>query len=117
MKITVKVKNQTLVQNNMVPTMKEGKEKAQPSKEELIDLIISGGLLEDFLQWIRNKGIEIDVGMSLRDIDYELIYWYAKEKNLIVEGEEQSELKIPYEFEEHEPRGIRPRTPPRRESK
>ncbi len=99
---------------NMVLTMANNRESRKLSKDELIEMIISGGLIEDFISWTRGKGLDIDIGVSLRDIDYEILYEYAKERNLIAEGDEQRELSIPYEFEKHEPREVRPRTPPRR---
>jgi hypothetical protein len=40
-------------------------------------------MLEDFVKWLRQKGVEEDP-ISLRDIDYAYLYQFALEKKLII---------------------------------
>ena len=43
------------------------------TKQEVLDLIINGGLLEDFIEWARRKGIPIDFAIKLDEIDSSII--------------------------------------------
>jgi hypothetical protein len=82
-------------------------------KNELIELILAAGLIEDFISYLKNKNVEMDSLGSIYDVDENLIIDYAKERKLIEEfdsekqEEEQKELEL-------EPRSIRPRTPPKK---
>ncbi|MCC6055353.1 MAG: hypothetical protein LM583_01575 [Desulfurococcaceae archaeon] len=53
------------------------------SRDELVELILSNNMLEDFVKWLRQKGVEADP-ISLRDIDYTYLYQFALEKKLII---------------------------------
>lgn len=54
------------------------------SRDELVDLILSNNMLEDFVKWLRQKGIDIDP-ISLKDVDYIYLYQFAAEKKLIAD--------------------------------
>ncbi len=83
------------------------------SKQELLDLIISGGLLEDFVEWARRKGIQIDFAVKPGDLDEKIILEYAKERSLIADESTLGE-ELGDNIESLEPLEIRPRTPPRK---
>ncbi len=83
------------------------------NKQELLDLIISGGLLEDFVEWARQKGIQIDFAVKPDDLDEKIILEYAREKSLITEEKPLGE-EFEDDIESIEPLEVRPRTPPRR---
>ena len=83
------------------------------SKQELLDLIISGGLLEDFVEWARRKGIQIDFAVKPGDLDEKIILEYAKEKSLVADDSTLGE-ELGDNIESLEPLEVRPRTPPRR---
>jgi len=53
------------------------------TKQEVLDLIINGGLLEDFIEWARRKGIPIDFAIKLDEIDPSIIKKYAIEKGYL----------------------------------
>lgn len=82
-------------------------------KNELIELILVAGLIEDFISYLKNKEIEIDGLESIYDVDERLVIDYVREKKLVDEFnteriyEESSETEL-------EPRSIRPRTPPKK---
>ena len=62
-------------------------------KEELIDIITSNNMVEDFVKWLRNvKGIDTSDPISLKDIDYGLLLEYVRSKGLIRGDEDISEL-------------------------
>lgn len=82
------------------------------NKQELLDLIISGGLLEDFVEWARRKGVQIDFAVKPSDLDEKIILEYAREKSLVIE-EKPLDEELKDNIESIEPREIRPRTPPR----
>ncbi len=82
-------------------------------KQELLDLIISGGLLEDFIEWARRKGIQIDFAVKPDDLDEKIILEYARERSLITEEKPLGE-ELEDNIESIEPLEVRPRTPPRR---
>ena len=83
------------------------------NKQELLDLIISGGLLEDFVEWARRKGIQIDFAVKPGDLDEKIILEYAKEKSLVADDSTLGE-ELGDNIESLEPLEVRPRTPPRR---
>ncbi|HDD25581.1 MAG TPA: hypothetical protein ENF75_00625 [Acidilobales archaeon] len=83
-------------------------------KQELLDLIIDGGLLEDFIQWIKSKGIDIDFIKDISDIDLNTILEYAHEKGLLDTSPEELKDDLKDNVESLEPLGYRPRTPPRK---
>lgn len=85
------------------------------TKQEVLDLIINGGLLEDFIEWTRRKGVSIDFATKPDEIDPQIIREYAAERGLLVDTptileDDDEEANI----ETLEPREIRPRTPPRK---
>jgi hypothetical protein len=55
------------------------------SRDELVDLILSNNMLEDFVTWLRRKGVDTDP-ISLKDVDYAYLYQFALEKKLIVDN-------------------------------
>ncbi len=83
------------------------------NKQELLDLIISGGLLEDFIEWARRKGIQIDFAVKPGDLNEKIILEYAKEKSLVADDSTLGE-ELGDDIESLEPLEVRPRTPPRR---
>ncbi len=83
------------------------------NKQELLDLIISGGLLEDFVEWARRKGIQIDFAVKPGDLDEKIILEYAREKSLVADDSTLGE-ELGDDIESLEPLEVRPRTPPRR---
>lgn len=85
------------------------------TKQEVLDLIINGGLLEDFIEWARRKGVSIDFATKPDEVDPQIIREYAAERGLLVDTptileDDDEEVNI----ETLEPREIRPRTPPRK---
>ncbi|RLG89142.1 MAG: hypothetical protein DRO15_01275 [Thermoprotei archaeon] len=62
------------------------------SVQELIELIINAGLLEDFISWLRSKGIDTSEPFKLEELDLALIKRYIAEKRLI-------DISEDYEFE------------------
>lgn len=83
------------------------------AKNELIELILVAGLIEDFISYIRSKRIDVDGLESIYDIDEELVLEYVREKKLVEEGDSGALPEERREFE-LEPRGVRPRTPPKK---
>ncbi len=63
------------------------------SRDELIDLIISNNMIDKFIEWLQKQGFDTSEPISIKDIDYELLYRFAKENNLL-DTEEQNTLKI-----------------------
>jgi len=55
----------------------------KPSKDELIEMIKANNMVEDFLAWLRRNVSEDLDAVSLKDLDYDLIYRYASEKGLL----------------------------------
>ncbi len=85
------------------------------TKQELLDLIINGGLLEDFIEWARRKGVSIDFAVKPDEIAPAIIKEYAMEKGLLSDTPAQlDDDDDKFNIENLEPREIRPRTPPRR---
>lgn len=87
------------------------------TKQEVLDLIINGGLLEDFIEWARRKGVPIDFATKPDEVDPQILKEYAAERGLLADTptaleDDDEEVDI----ETLEPREIRPRTPPRRQS-
>jgi len=53
------------------------------SKDELIDVIVSNNMVEEFARWLKEKrGMDIDP-ISLRDVDYDLLLEFVKLRKLI----------------------------------
>jgi hypothetical protein len=74
-------------------------DKLKNSKEKIISTILDAGLLEEFLNWYRERiGEHID-NVRLSSIDYEILYEFAKKKK-ILEGEQQDENLPEIEYSE-----------------
>jgi len=58
------------------------------SRDELVELILANNMLEKFVQWLQQKGVDIDP-ISLRDVDVEYLYQFALEKKLLVTESEE----------------------------
>ncbi len=62
------------------------------SKEELIDIIVSNNMVEEFARWLREKkGVDIDP-ISLRDVDYDLLLEFARFRKLIDDEKDMEKL-------------------------
>ena len=84
------------------------------SEKELIEMILSGGLLEDFLDYLRKHDVNVDDIKSIYDLDPSIVREYASVKNLLERGDGTEELHSGSDVEErYEPREVRPRTQPR----
>ncbi|MEM0048045.1 MAG: hypothetical protein QW464_04140 [Ignisphaera sp.] len=57
------------------------------TREELIDIILANNMLEQFVEWLRLRGVDNDI-ISLRDIDHRYLYEFAIEKKLLIEGDD-----------------------------
>ncbi|MEM0152979.1 MAG: hypothetical protein QXJ22_00260 [Ignisphaera sp.] len=54
-----------------------------PSRSELIDIITSNNIIEEFVAWLRNvKKIDTDP-ISLKDVDYNLLLEFVHTKGLL----------------------------------
>ncbi len=82
------------------------------AKQELIEMILSAGLLEDFLKYLREKNVNLDDVKSIYNIDEKLVREYALERKIVIEAEPELDSKDRIE-EKYEPFGVKPRTPPR----
>lgn len=51
-------------------------------RTEILDKIIYGGLVEDFIDWLKRRGIELNE-IKLEDVDYRSLIEYAIEKHLV----------------------------------
>lgn len=85
----------------------------RPDKNTLIDLILRAGLVQDFIDWLKSKGVELYGLKGLEDLDYNTILEFTLEKRLIVFEDDIFENSDKVE-EEYEPLDIKPKTPPRR---
>lgn len=83
------------------------------SKNEIIEMILSGGLLEDFIKYLKDRNIDVDE-KKLYDLDEKVIIEYAEKKKLLKTGDDSFEVRTT-DFEDFEPSRSRPRTPPKRE--
>ncbi|MGC8752503.1 MAG: hypothetical protein ACP5RO_03050 [Fervidicoccaceae archaeon] len=83
------------------------------SKNEIIEMILSGGLLEDFLNYLKERKIDVDE-KKLYDLDDRVILEYAESKKLLKVGDDPFPGQTTG-YEELEPNKARPRTPPRKE--
>jgi len=83
------------------------------SKDALIDLILRAGLVQDFIEWLKRKNIELYGLKGLEELDYSVVFEYAKEKRLVVLEEDIFEGSDKIE-EKYEPLNIRPKTPPKK---
>ncbi len=54
-----------------------------PSKDELIELITANNMVEHLLEWLRSRGFDTAQPISLKDLDYEVLLQFAKEKGLL----------------------------------
>lgn len=85
-----------------------------PSTREIVEMILSGGLLEDLLSYLREKGVDVEGLKSIYDLDPQVVREYAVAKNIIEDGDRVDELKAGGDVEErYEPLELRPRTQPR----
>jgi hypothetical protein len=82
-------------------------------KDEIIESIISAGLLEDLISYLSKNGIDIDGIKKITDIDEEVLLKYAKEKGLLFESDPSQVLEKTDEYEDIEPYEQRPKTPPK----
>lgn len=85
----------------------------KPSKDTLVDLILQAGLIQDFIDWLKSKGVELYGLKGLEDLDYNIILEFALEKRLVVFEDDIFESSDRVE-EEYEPLDIKPKTPPKR---
>ncbi len=53
------------------------------SKIDLVEMIKANNMVEDFLEWLRRKGIDTSEPISLIDVDTALLIEYARERGLI----------------------------------
>ncbi len=83
------------------------------TKQELLEMILSAGLLEDLLKYLKEKRIDLDDIKSIYDIDESIIREYAKKKKIVISSDTGFDSKDHLE-EDLEPREIRPKTPPRK---
>uniref|UniRef100_A0A7J3ZKM6 Uncharacterized protein n=1 Tax=Fervidicoccus fontis TaxID=683846 RepID=A0A7J3ZKM6_9CREN len=87
----------------------------EASKNELIEMIVSGGLLEELIRFLERKNHPIGELRSIYDLKIEDIEEFARSKGLLSasegEGLDDSERAVE---EYYEPREIRPRTPPKK---
>ncbi len=86
--------------------------------QELVDLIIRAGLYEDFLSWLRSKGISLEARRPV-DLEPEIIKEYVESKGLLKGGDELEFLEQEPDdgVELLEPLEVKPSTPPRRREK
>ncbi len=84
------------------------------SKEEIVDMIVKAGLLEDFINWLRRKRVEWFSIRRLEDLDEELIKEYANEKKLLDSSELTIEDIEDRVEEKYEPQEVKPSMPPRK---
>jgi len=82
------------------------------SKNEIIEMILSGGLLEDFLNFLKAKNINVDE-KKLYDLDESILMEYAENKRLLKAGDDPL-LEQGSDYESLEPSSARPRTPPKK---
>ncbi|MEM1644403.1 MAG: hypothetical protein QXL96_00805 [Ignisphaera sp.] len=53
-------------------------------RDELIDVIVSNNMVEEFISWVKSIKGDTSEPMSLRDVDYELLLNFVLNKKLIV---------------------------------
>jgi hypothetical protein len=86
----------------------------ESSKQEIIEMILSAGLLEDFIKFLRERGVDLDDVKSIYNIEESVVREYAVKKRIVFNPDTSLDTKDTIE-EEYEPRRVRPRTPPKRE--
>lgn len=88
------------------------------SKERILELVLSAGLLEKLIEFLRERGYPIEDPRRLIEVDLQLLERFAMEMRLLDEREELPELEGREELEVDalEPREVRPRTPTKRGS-
>lgn len=85
------------------------------SRSELIDIIVSNNMVEEFASWVKSIKGDIVEPISLRDIDYELLLKFVLSRKLIEldnEPEYVRDAKTELELEDrftHIERGAIPR--------
>ncbi len=91
-------------------------DKDKVTKNELIEMIVSGGLLQDFLEFLKKKNVPLDNIRSIYDVDPELVREYAMLRSMLKNPDSASEMLDSEEKveEKYEPRSVKPKTPPRR---
>ncbi len=84
------------------------------SKSEVLSIIMDGGLLEDFLNWLTERGVDLNEPRKLNELEEKYFIEYARERKLIDEdfvellkGEDNVE-------DVFEPAELRPRTRPKK---
>ncbi len=83
--------------------------------QELVDLIIRAGLYEDFIAWLRSRGVDLEARKPT-ELDPGLIAEYARGKGLLDERDELEFIEREPDdgVEKLEPLEVKPSTPPRR---
>ncbi len=71
-------------------------------KREFVKLILDAGLMEDFINWLRQQGYNYVFG-KLDNIPGELVEAYVKSKKLVVEDEDSEIFEEALETPELEP--------------
>ena len=80
---------------------------------ELIDLIVSAGLIEDFIKWYRSKFNTTEVP-SLKSLPPYVLEEYIKKRNLASSNDPLEEsLKTRDEILKYEPLEVKPRISPK----
>ncbi|MEB3825827.1 MAG: hypothetical protein LRS47_04080 [Desulfurococcales archaeon] len=83
-------------------------------QKELLDLILSAGLVEDFVSWYRRKYGTIEVP-SLKEISPSVIEEYAENRGLIHSSDPVEEvLRANDEILQYEPLEVKPRIQPKK---
>jgi hypothetical protein len=82
------------------------------SKDELIEMILSAGLLEDFLSYLKSRNIDADE-KKLYDLDEKTLLDYAESKKLLRGADDFPEGQEDL-YDRLEPNVSRPRTPPKK---
>jgi len=84
------------------------------TKNELIEMIVSAGLLEDLIGFLKRKKVNVDDIKTIYEIDSNLIQEYALEKKILIKTDPVESSQEDYTEEKYEPRRVKPKTPPRR---
>ncbi len=88
---------------------------SEATKNEIIEMILSGGLLQDFIEYLKSKGINLEDIKSIYEVDYQLIKEYAVMKKIICDPNAPSQVALDDGIEEkYEPQQVKPKTPPRK---
>lgn len=88
---------------------------SEATKNEIIEMILSGGLLQDFIEYLKSKGINLEDIKSIYEVDDQLIKEYAMMKKIICDPNAPSQVAFDDDVEEkYEPQQVKPKTPPRK---